>query len=93
MSTQTPNRAVPFEEACRICNFSVAKGYEEVRAGRLIARKCGRQTLVLQSDLNTYLESLPALDLDNNGCAPTCRNMAPGGRKARKKSTEPEAVA
>jgi hypothetical protein len=86
LDMSAPNRAIPFGEACRICNFSPNKGYEEVRAGRLIARKCGRQTVVLQSDLNAYLEALPALDLEKNGWAPACRNLAPVGHQARKKA-------
>jgi hypothetical protein len=34
--------------------------YEEIRAGRLKARKCGRRTVVLAADLREWLASLPA---------------------------------
>jgi hypothetical protein len=33
--------------------------FEEIKAGRLKARKCGRRTLILVDDLREYLEALP----------------------------------
>jgi hypothetical protein len=33
--------------------------YEEIKAGRLLARKRGAQTLILAADLNAFLASLP----------------------------------
>jgi excisionase family DNA binding protein len=40
------------------------KFYQEIRAGRLRARKLGRRTLILDSDLRAFLESLPRLGGD-----------------------------
>jgi hypothetical protein len=36
--------------------------YEEITAGRLIARKLGRRTIVRRSDALRWLRSLPSLD-------------------------------
>jgi hypothetical protein len=33
--------------------------YEEIKAGRLVARKAGRRTLVLHEDAERWLGSLP----------------------------------
>jgi excisionase family DNA binding protein len=35
--------------------------YELIRRGTLPARKCGRRTLVLASDLRGWIEALPAI--------------------------------
>lgn len=35
--------------------------YKRIHAGQLRARKCGRRTLVLASDLQRFLEALPTL--------------------------------
>jgi excisionase family DNA binding protein len=34
--------------------------YEEISAGRLVAKKAGRRTLIFEADLNAWLASLPA---------------------------------
>ena len=34
--------------------------YSEIKAGRLIARKAGRRTIILDSDYRNYLAALPA---------------------------------
>ena len=36
--------------------------YKAIHAGRLPARKMGRRTIVLASDLQAFLESLPVMD-------------------------------
>lgn len=33
--------------------------YDAIRSGALVARKCGRRTLILRADLHTYLAGLP----------------------------------
>jgi hypothetical protein len=35
--------------------------YREIAAGRLIARKQGRRTIILDDDLRTFLASLPQM--------------------------------
>jgi hypothetical protein len=41
--------------------------YEAIREGRLVARKYGRRTLILDEDLRMFLASLPRLDLAIDG--------------------------
>jgi excisionase family DNA binding protein len=36
--------------------------YKAIRAGHLPARKLGRRTLILFSDLQTFLETLPTME-------------------------------
>ncbi|MCW2314890.1 hypothetical protein M2322_000410 [Rhodoblastus acidophilus] len=40
------------------------KAYEEIAAGRLIARKIGRKTVVLEADLIKYFDNLPKVQAD-----------------------------
>jgi excisionase family DNA binding protein len=48
--------------AYRISDLPIGKtkAYEEIRAGRLRAVKCGKLTLILPEDFNRWLKSLPA---------------------------------
>ncbi|MEP2742779.1 MAG: helix-turn-helix domain-containing protein [Bauldia litoralis] len=39
--------------------------YEELRIGRLIARKLGRRTVILRGDFRSWLEGLPAMPARN----------------------------
>lgn len=41
--------------------------YAEIRSGRLVSRKIGRRTVVLEADLDIWLNSLPSSN-------PSCRN-------------------
>jgi hypothetical protein len=40
--------------------------YAEIRVGRLVARKAGRRTVVLDSDLRNWLASLPTVPSAND---------------------------
>jgi hypothetical protein len=44
-----------------LTGFGRSKIYEEISAGRLVARKVGTRTIVLASDLAVYLQSLPCI--------------------------------
>lgn len=46
-------------EAARVLGISLSGLYREVKDGRLVARKLGGRTLILGSDLFSYLENLP----------------------------------
>ena len=48
-------------EALTRLNLSRDTFYKLVREGRLTVRKCGRRSLVLDSDLAAFLEGLPTL--------------------------------
>jgi excisionase family DNA binding protein len=43
------------------------KVYAEIKAGRLKARKVGKRTLVLKTDAEAWLSSLPVLGGDDSG--------------------------
>ncbi|HEV2517904.1 MAG TPA: DNA-binding protein [Devosia sp.] len=43
----------------KIAGIGRTKAYEEIRAGRLKARKSGNRTIVLAADAQAYLDSLP----------------------------------
>ncbi len=45
---------------CNVIGISRSKLYQEIAAGRLRAVKCGSRTLVLNSAIKTWLDSLPA---------------------------------
>jgi excisionase family DNA binding protein len=48
-------------EALVRLNLSRDTFYRLVREGRLTVRKCGRRSLVLDSDLAAFLEGLPTI--------------------------------
>jgi hypothetical protein len=39
----------------------MTSAYAEIKAGRLIARKCGNRTLIAKADERAWLNSLPKL--------------------------------
>jgi len=47
--------------AYRISDLPIGKtkAYEEIRAGRLRTVKCGRATLILADDFDSWLKALP----------------------------------
>jgi excisionase family DNA binding protein len=53
--------AYSVEEVSRLVPMGHSKIYEEIAAGRLVARKNGRQTLILAHELADYLEALPRI--------------------------------
>ncbi|WP_234683770.1 helix-turn-helix domain-containing protein [Bradyrhizobium monzae] len=52
-------RAFSLEEVCLRTGLSRSKLYQEIEQKHLYARKCGNRTLVLESDLNAFLNALP----------------------------------
>jgi excisionase family DNA binding protein len=56
-------RAFTIKQVCEMTGFCAETIYRRIRSGELIARKCGRRTIVLAADLDRFLEDLPALDL------------------------------
>ena len=55
----TGDVAYSIEEACDILNIGKTMIYKELSAGRLKARRCGARRLILASEINRYLLSLP----------------------------------
>jgi hypothetical protein len=50
-------------ELSKRAGICVENIYEEIRMGRLKARKLGRRTLILEEDARAFLINLPALQL------------------------------
>jgi hypothetical protein len=64
MNNASPDKHVySIKQVRELTGFCNEKVYQHIRAGQLIARKCGRRTIVLASDLERFLHSLPRLDL------------------------------
>ena len=59
--------AVSIEEAAEASGLGRSKLYEEIRDGRLIARKAGRRTLILMTDLKAWLTAFPAVSQKQKG--------------------------
>jgi predicted DNA-binding transcriptional regulator AlpA len=50
--------AVTIPHAVQLTGIGRTRLYEEIKAGRLPVRKSGARSLILMSDLRTYLEKL-----------------------------------
>lgn len=48
-------------EACRIAGLGRTAVYEAISDGRLLARKAGKRTIILRSELQQFLTALPVL--------------------------------
>jgi excisionase family DNA binding protein len=61
--------AYTVNELCLVAGIGRTKLYEDLKAGRLYARKHGKTTLILESDARRWLESLPAAQLSRQQTA------------------------
>ena len=52
--------AYSIDEFCEKAGIGRSFVYQEIRAGRLKARKAGRRTLILRDDGERYLRDLPS---------------------------------
>ena len=59
--TMDQKRAFDIVEICERTGLGRSKIYEQIGIGRLVARKVGRRTLVLERDLKDFLEALPVI--------------------------------
>ena len=56
-------RAYRFREFCETYGIGKDRAYAAIRKGDLIARKRGKTTLILADDAESYVASLPRLEL------------------------------
>jgi excisionase family DNA binding protein len=49
-------------EACRVAGIGRTKIYEAIADGSLKARKFGKRTIILRSDLQHFLSALPVVE-------------------------------
>jgi hypothetical protein len=54
--------ALTIEEFCRCYRMGRTTAYEEINAGRLIARKRGSRTLIARDEARRWFRSLPSID-------------------------------
>ncbi len=65
-------RAFSIEEFCRRFGIGRTTVYEELKRGRLRARKIGRRTIVTEDDAEAWLRRLPFVKMiDGRGEAPS----------------------
>jgi excisionase family DNA binding protein len=50
------------DEAAKVAGVGRSMIFNEIRHGRLNARKCGRRTIITDFDLDTWLKSLPQVE-------------------------------
>jgi len=54
-------RALPIPAVCARTGLGRTTVYAAIKSGALTARKCGRRTLILASDLEAWLSTLPTV--------------------------------
>jgi excisionase family DNA binding protein len=64
MDPRAKPRAYRISEVCALTGLGRTTIYHAIKNRELLARKCGRSTLVLASDLDNFLNELPV-----TGCA------------------------
>jgi excisionase family DNA binding protein len=57
---QIEKHGLTIQEACIYSGIGKTRLYEEINSGRLKARKAGKRTLILRSDLLEFLKALPS---------------------------------
>ena len=55
--------AFTMREFCAVYGIGKDRAYDEVREGRLIARKWGARTIILAEDAERFIAALPRLEL------------------------------
>ncbi|MDF0495384.1 helix-turn-helix domain-containing protein [Bradyrhizobium yuanmingense] len=56
-------RALTVKEFCQQYGIGQTQFYEEVKEGRLPVRKVGRKSLITRDDAESWLQSLPRLEM------------------------------
>ncbi len=65
MTTDSPKSPTKFafsiDEACTVAGIGRTFLYQEIDAGRLIARKARRRTIILRGELESWLSAIPPM--------------------------------
>jgi hypothetical protein len=64
LDRQSSKLAFSISEVVRTSGIGRTLVFAEIKVGRLIARKCGRRTLILKEDLLKWLSTLPAVETE-----------------------------
>lgn len=56
------SEAYTIADACAVVGLGRTFIFEEIRSGRLKAKKAGRRTIILRDELRRWLETLPDND-------------------------------
>ena len=56
-------RAMSLAEFCRRYGPGKTKAYEEIKFGRLRARKIGKRTVITEDDAEDWLQHLPVIEV------------------------------
>jgi excisionase family DNA binding protein len=56
---ENPKRAMSVEEAAKAAGVGRTLLFEEIRKGRITARKVGRRTIIMTDELDAWLKALP----------------------------------
>ena len=62
--TPQPTGALSINEAADYVRIGRTKLYELIASGQLSAKRLGSRTLIMRSDLESYLSSLPAAKMN-----------------------------
>lgn len=54
-----PRKVYTIDQVCEIAQIGRTRLYQEIRDRRLKTKKLGARTLILESELDRWLESLP----------------------------------
>jgi excisionase family DNA binding protein len=57
-----PHRAMSIAEFCERYGTGRTTAYQEIKLGRLRARKCGKRTIIIHDDAEDWLRCLPVIE-------------------------------
>jgi excisionase family DNA binding protein len=63
-SIKSVREGLSIAEACTVAGIGRTKIYQAISGGELVARKYGKRTLVLRTDLQDFLSNLPLVQAD-----------------------------
>src|SRR5262245_55011488 len=66
LQRQARQRAMSLAQFCERYGPGRTKAYEEIKSGRLRARKIGKKTIIAEDDAEDWLSQLPVIQIANN---------------------------